>query len=204
LRQLEHKALEAVLHAFRAQGPLDVYKEVLLDHLKTSLFISREDYIFKVDHIAMEPTLKKVCDTLNPSYACTEANWLLERQSVLPCDYRLHMNRLGKDVTDIFDPSQVPGDVWKQMYKEHEEQKKQALVKLLTLKKKPFSKFASSSSKPAEILALNKQIQNVVPFDVFVQNRLVQNSDRQIGRKRKNREDLGLCQSRKTRKIFVD
>jgi hypothetical protein len=34
---LEHNALEAVLHAFRAQGPLDLYKEVLLDHLKTSL-----------------------------------------------------------------------------------------------------------------------------------------------------------------------
>jgi hypothetical protein len=64
---------------------------------------------------------------------------LLERQTVLADDYRAHMDRLGKDVTDIFDPARISNEDWKKMYQDQELEKKSSLAKLLTLKKEPFS-----------------------------------------------------------------
>lgn len=65
---------------------------------------------------------------------------LLERQSVLPADYRMHMDRLGRDVTDILDPSNISGDSWRQMYEDQERQNKKSLERLLRLEKRPFGK----------------------------------------------------------------
>ncbi|KAI6212663.1 hypothetical protein M3Y94_00052800 [Aphelenchoides besseyi] len=139
LRQLEHVALESVLHAFRAQGPLTLYKEILLDHLKSALFISQDDYIFKVDHVVKEPVCERVCRLLNPSYHYRDANWLLERQSLHPHDFRRHMSRLGQNVTEIFEADDIKNeDVWAKMFHDFNADQDKALTKLLSIDKKPF------------------------------------------------------------------
>ncbi|KAI6185949.1 ENT domain-containing protein [Aphelenchoides besseyi] len=139
LRQMEHTALESVLHAFRAQGPLTLYKEILLDHLKSALFISQDDYIFKVDHVVKEPVCERVCRLLNPSYHHRDANWLLERQSLHPHDFRRHMSRLGQNVTEIFEADKIKDeDVWTKIYYDFNADQDKALTKLLSIDKKPF------------------------------------------------------------------
>jgi hypothetical protein len=50
------------------------------------------------------------------------------------------MERLGRDVTDIFDSSTISEKDWNKMCEDDEVKKKQSLAKLLHLEKKPFSK----------------------------------------------------------------
>ncbi|KAI6216232.1 hypothetical protein M3Y99_01829800 [Aphelenchoides fujianensis] len=138
LRQLEVAALDAVLHAFRAQGPLSLYKEVLLDHLKSALFVGQDAYIHRVDHVVQDEACARICDVLNPHSHRRDANWLLERQSVHPADFRRHMSRVGADVSDLFDAETADAAVWTRVEAEWRAKEDRALCKLLSLEKRPF------------------------------------------------------------------
>lgn len=74
LHALEMEAFASVVTAMRAQGMLTEYKEVLLDHLKTALFISDATYKAEVRRAANDDVLCKIAATLNPSYD-TYAQW---------------------------------------------------------------------------------------------------------------------------------
>ncbi|KAI6238879.1 hypothetical protein M3Y99_00645500 [Aphelenchoides fujianensis] len=138
LRQLEMAALDAVLHAFRAQGPLSLYKEVLLDHLKSALFVGQDAYIQRVDHVVEDEACARICEVLNPHSHRRDANWLLERQSVHPADFRRHMSRVGADVSGFFDAETADAAVWARVEAEWRAKEDRALCKLLSLEKRPF------------------------------------------------------------------
>ncbi|KAI6233257.1 ENT domain-containing protein [Aphelenchoides fujianensis] len=138
LRQLEVAALDAALHAFRAQGPLSLYKEVLLDHLKSALFVGQDAYIHRVDHVVQDEACARICEVLNPHSHRQDANWLLERQSVHPADFRRHMSRVSAEVSDLFDAQAADAAVWTRVEAEWRAKEDRALCKLLSLEKRPF------------------------------------------------------------------
>uniref|UniRef100_A0AC35GEN4 ENT domain-containing protein n=1 Tax=Panagrolaimus sp. PS1159 TaxID=55785 RepID=A0AC35GEN4_9BILA len=74
LRQMELEALKNVATAFRCQGPLTPYKELILEHLKFALFIREHDFIQIIQEIADDTFLQKTCKTLNKSSSCS-AQW---------------------------------------------------------------------------------------------------------------------------------
>uniref|UniRef100_A0A1I8EWI0 ENT domain-containing protein n=1 Tax=Wuchereria bancrofti TaxID=6293 RepID=A0A1I8EWI0_WUCBA len=83
LRVLEKNAFSTVVSAFRAQGMLNGYKRVLLEHLKTALFISDEFYHAEMRQAANDEMLTKIAQTLSPSYD-TYAQWGIEGLDPMP------------------------------------------------------------------------------------------------------------------------
>ncbi|CAK5089992.1 unnamed protein product [Meloidogyne enterolobii] len=65
---LEKQAFEHVLYAFRAQGPLTKYKELILEHLKSALFITDQEFSLNLRIAANNPYLNEIVQKLNPSY----------------------------------------------------------------------------------------------------------------------------------------
>uniref|UniRef100_A0A914YCV7 ENT domain-containing protein n=1 Tax=Panagrolaimus superbus TaxID=310955 RepID=A0A914YCV7_9BILA len=74
LRKMEFAAFQAVATAFRTQGPLTPYKELMLEHLRFALFIREHDFIQIIQEIADDTFLQKTCKTLNKSSSCS-AQW---------------------------------------------------------------------------------------------------------------------------------
>uniref|UniRef100_A0A914HSE9 ENT domain-containing protein n=1 Tax=Globodera rostochiensis TaxID=31243 RepID=A0A914HSE9_GLORO len=74
LRALEKQAFENVVFAFRAHGPLTQYTELLLDHLKTALFIDDDEFNTKIRMAANNPYVCRIAQQLNPSYD-NDARW---------------------------------------------------------------------------------------------------------------------------------
>uniref|UniRef100_A0AC34FTD1 ENT domain-containing protein n=1 Tax=Panagrolaimus sp. ES5 TaxID=591445 RepID=A0AC34FTD1_9BILA len=74
LRKIEFAAFQAVATAFRTQGPLTPYKELILEHLRFALFIREHDFIQIIQEIADDTFLQKTCKTLNKSSSCS-AQW---------------------------------------------------------------------------------------------------------------------------------
>ncbi|KAI3420393.1 hypothetical protein GPALN_003694 [Globodera pallida] len=74
LRALEKQAFENVVFAFRAHGPLTQYTELLLDHLKTALFIEDDEFNTKIRMAANNPYVCRIAQQLNPSYD-NDARW---------------------------------------------------------------------------------------------------------------------------------
>uniref|UniRef100_A0A914LN16 ENT domain-containing protein n=1 Tax=Meloidogyne incognita TaxID=6306 RepID=A0A914LN16_MELIC len=68
LKALEKQAFEHVLYAFRAQGPLTKYKELILEHLKSALFITDQEFFLNLRIAANNPYLNEIVQKLNPSY----------------------------------------------------------------------------------------------------------------------------------------
>ncbi|KAL7074568.1 hypothetical protein ACQ4LE_006363 [Meloidogyne hapla] len=68
LKALEKQAFEHVLYAFRAQGPLTKYKELVLEHLKSALFITDQEFSLNLRIAANNPYLNEIVQKLNPSY----------------------------------------------------------------------------------------------------------------------------------------
>ncbi|KAF7634899.1 ENT domain-containing protein [Meloidogyne graminicola] len=68
LKALEKQAFDYVLYAFRAQGPLTKYKELILDHLKSALFITDQEFSLNLRIAANNPHLNGIVKKLNPSY----------------------------------------------------------------------------------------------------------------------------------------
>nr|CAD2152583.1 unnamed protein product [Meloidogyne enterolobii] len=68
LKALEKQAFEHVLYAFRAQGPLTKYKELILEHLKSALFITDQEFSLNLRIAANNPYLNEIVQKLNPSY----------------------------------------------------------------------------------------------------------------------------------------
>uniref|UniRef100_A0A915PEM3 ENT domain-containing protein n=1 Tax=Setaria digitata TaxID=48799 RepID=A0A915PEM3_9BILA len=83
LRILEKDAFSTIVSAFRAQGMLNDYKRVLLEHLKSALFISDEYYHAEIRQAANDEVLSKIAETLNPSYD-TYAQWGIEGLDPIP------------------------------------------------------------------------------------------------------------------------
>ncbi|CAG9535499.1 unnamed protein product [Cercopithifilaria johnstoni] len=83
LRVLEKDAFSMVVSAFRAQGMLNDYKRILLEHLKTALFISNESYHSEIRQAANDEILTKIAQTLSPSYD-TYAQWGIEGLDPVP------------------------------------------------------------------------------------------------------------------------
>ncbi|VDK63976.1 unnamed protein product [Onchocerca ochengi] len=83
LRILEKDAFSTVVSAFRAQGMLNDYKRILLEHLKTALFISDESYHAEIRQAANDEVLSKIAQTLSPSYD-TYAQWGIESLDPIP------------------------------------------------------------------------------------------------------------------------
>ncbi|KAL3990510.1 ENT domain family protein [Acanthocheilonema viteae] len=83
LRVLEKDAFSTVVSAFRAQGMLNDYKRILLEHLKTALFISDESYHAEIRQAANDEILTKIAQTLSPSYD-TYAQWGIEGLDPVP------------------------------------------------------------------------------------------------------------------------
>uniref|UniRef100_A0A914ZF86 ENT domain-containing protein n=3 Tax=Parascaris univalens TaxID=6257 RepID=A0A914ZF86_PARUN len=68
LKSLELDAFSSVVNAMRAQGMLTEYKEILLDHLKSALFISDSFYKAEIRRATDDDVLSRIAQTLNPSY----------------------------------------------------------------------------------------------------------------------------------------
>ncbi|VDK77053.1 unnamed protein product [Litomosoides sigmodontis] len=83
LRVLEKDAFSTVVAAFRAQGMLNDYKRILLEHLKTALFVSDESYHAEIRQAANDEILTKIAQTLSPSYD-TYAQWGIEGLDPVP------------------------------------------------------------------------------------------------------------------------
>ncbi|MFH4979954.1 hypothetical protein AB6A40_006663 [Gnathostoma spinigerum] len=83
LRCFETEAFSSVVSAMRAQGMLTEYKEVLLDHLKTALFISDESFKAEIRRAANDERLSLIARTLNPSYD-TFAQWGCRGTETIP------------------------------------------------------------------------------------------------------------------------
>ena len=65
----------------------------------------------------------------------------MERQSYMPHDFRRHLSRLGRDVTDIFDSDNIEEGMWQELYSQHKNNERESLGKLLSIKKRPYSAF---------------------------------------------------------------
>uniref|UniRef100_A0A7E4ZYC4 ENT domain-containing protein n=1 Tax=Panagrellus redivivus TaxID=6233 RepID=A0A7E4ZYC4_PANRE len=72
LQKFEKNAFRAVVAAFRAQGPLTPYKELILEHLKFALFIKDHDYVTNIQEAADDPVIKNLCKTMNASYSSSD------------------------------------------------------------------------------------------------------------------------------------
>uniref|UniRef100_A0AC34R7I3 ENT domain-containing protein n=2 Tax=Panagrolaimus sp. JU765 TaxID=591449 RepID=A0AC34R7I3_9BILA len=83
LRTLEKEAFKALVDAFRAQGPLTPYKEILLEHAKYALFIRDHDYIDIMQNALDNLKIARIAETLNPSYSC-DLHW---ETKVFPTQY---------------------------------------------------------------------------------------------------------------------
>uniref|UniRef100_A0A1I7X057 ENT domain-containing protein n=1 Tax=Heterorhabditis bacteriophora TaxID=37862 RepID=A0A1I7X057_HETBA len=70
LRELERTAFSCVVSAMRAQGIMNNFKEVLLDHLKAALFINDDVFKMEMKRAANDECLSKIASVLNPSYDC--------------------------------------------------------------------------------------------------------------------------------------
>uniref|UniRef100_A0A915NIE0 ENT domain-containing protein n=2 Tax=Meloidogyne floridensis TaxID=298350 RepID=A0A915NIE0_9BILA len=67
LKALEKQAFEHVLYAFRAQGPLTKYKELILEHLKSALFITDQEFSLNLRVAANNPYLNEIVQKVPPN-----------------------------------------------------------------------------------------------------------------------------------------
>ncbi|CAD5235753.1 unnamed protein product [Bursaphelenchus xylophilus] len=137
LRLLENNALDSVVRAFRAQGPLTLYKEILLDHLRSALFVSQSDFAASGERAMLDEELQGICQCLNPSYNSFHS-WAKAAAPIFPEDFSLHLKRLPESITDfskksIDDPTKV-----RRFYDKHCREEKVAAAKLVTLPKQLF------------------------------------------------------------------
>ncbi|KAM3727397.1 BRCA2-interacting transcriptional repressor EMSY [Dirofilaria immitis] len=137
LRILEKDAFSTVVSAFRAQGMLNDYKKILLEHLKTALFISDESYHAEIRQAANDEVLSKIAQTLSPSYD-TYAQWGIEGLDPVP-----HYDDIPTH-DDIGDEDNVDQNVANELLglaKAHNERLRNAntaLHEMITLPKAPY------------------------------------------------------------------
>ncbi|EFO24849.2 hypothetical protein LOAG_03641 [Loa loa] len=137
LRVLEKDAFSAVVSAFRAQGMLNNYKSVLLQHLKTALFISDESYHAEIRQAASDEVLTKIAQTLSPSYD-TYAQWGIEGLDPIP-----HYDEIPiqEDIADDSDIDQNIANDLLRLAKTHNERLRDAniaLHEMIALPKAPY------------------------------------------------------------------
>ncbi|KHN75982.1 Protein EMSY [Toxocara canis] len=138
LKSLEVDAFSCVVNAMRAQGMLTEYKELLLDHLKSALFISDSFYKSEIRRAAHNDVLCRIAHTLNPSYD-TYTEW--GSIGNVPCPPLF-------SETPLYDEHDVEGlDVADQLLKlanSHNstiDSTEAALLELIDLPKTPFVKW---------------------------------------------------------------
>uniref|UniRef100_A0A0R3RSA1 ENT domain-containing protein n=1 Tax=Elaeophora elaphi TaxID=1147741 RepID=A0A0R3RSA1_9BILA len=136
LRVLEKNAFSTVVSAFRAQGMLNDYKRILLEHLKTALFISDESYHAEIRQAANDELLTKIAQTLNPLYD-TYAQWGIEGLDSVP-----HYDNIPvqEDIDDSIGDKNVANELLK-LAKAHNERLRNsntALHEMIALPKAPY------------------------------------------------------------------
>ncbi|KAK6112832.1 ENT domain family protein [Brugia pahangi] len=137
LRVLEKDAFSTVVSAFRAQGMLNGYKRILLEHLKTALFISDESYHAEIRQAANDEMLTKIAQTLSPSYD-TYAQWGIEGLDPIP-----HYGDIPiqEDIDDNSNEDQNVANELLRLAKTHNERLRDAntaLHEMITLPKAPY------------------------------------------------------------------